>query len=697
MSLGEYAGGALLCSVTLAATLGAAATLLGRRLGHLRGAPRALAFTVLAVTALVAAGLIPAALGILSRLTEPLCALLLLGAATRLPRRAEPAEPPRSVPPSSRPSVVVAALALAATALFELVRLRGLATHPLTDIDMLSFHMPDLAAFIQSGTIWRVEQFLPGFATAQYPANGEFLLAAFVIPWHDLAFVRLVAAAFFPLTALATYALGVELGATRAASVTLATAASALPAFTLLALDGLPDGISLCLFVSALLFGARYLRTRRRAELALAGLALGVSFGTKWYGLTAGAVVVVIWLLAEARTRRWRALGPLAEVVGWALLGGGIWLVRNLVLSGNPLYPKAINLLGVHLFAGSSGDVIDRYGYTVARYLTNLHVLHAYLLPGFRSRVGITGLVLVAGLAGLVLVAVRALRGGRLGSAAPAWVPGPRVLLALVVAVGGMCADYAITPGSAYGLAGMPVQAFVNIRWLMPAFLTAAALAAVAATRLGRAGLLLELAALAGVADDLHLGPQPVWSDAPAVILALLVAAGLLAAAGPLRHRLRASGRPGLRRLAAAGALLVALAGIGRVVQHGFDANPYAAFDPTFAWIDARAPAGHRIGVTGVWDTDGLPPTLPAFGPRLGNRVAYVGRRVRASLHLPPDEAAFAREVRRGRYDLLLVGRQDPAGTTGWARALGFRPVARSSRLELLASPAALRQPPSSR
>jgi hypothetical protein len=78
---------------------------------------------------------------------------------------------------------------------------------------------------------------------------------------------------------------------------------------------------------------------------------------------------------------------------------------------------------------------------------------------------------------------------------------------------------------------------------------------------------------------------------------------------------------------------------------------------------------------------------LPAFGPRLGNRVSYVGDPVRHSVHLPATARSFDTELRRGRYGLLMIGLQQPDHTDLWARAAGYRLVALSPRLALYADP----------
>jgi len=214
----------------------------------------------------------------------------------------------------------------------------------------------------------------------------------------------------------------------------------------------------------------------------------------------------------------------------------------------------------------------------------------------------------------------------------------------------------------------------------------AAALSARAVRALGRAGPLLELAGLAGALDGIHL-VGGTSAQTVAAVAAVLAGSGALLWLGP--------SRTGGRRLTRGGALAggalaaVVLVTLGRLDQRSFDRHGYARYDPSFAFIERQAPSHHRIGIAGAWSDQGLSPTLPAFGPRLGNQVAYVGDPVAHSLHLPASESSFRSELRRGRYDLLVIGLQDPAHTDVWARAAGYRLITASARLALYTAPAA--------
>jgi hypothetical protein len=677
VSLGEYLVGAAYFIVTMAASAAIALIVLRRRYPYLAGLSRLIAFAVLMSAAVIFVHVLPAALGLLARGSVLLTALVCLGAAWALvrPRVEAPDEHRPVLPRPSHPlSVLISALAVGALAVYELGRLKSLIATPLTDIDMLAFHLPGIARWIQTGTLWQVNQFLPGFATDQYPHNGDFLILSSVLPWHDLAFARLPAFVFFVLTGLAVYALALELGAARAAAATFAALALVVFPIAQFGLQGLPDDITFFMLGAGLVFLVRHARTRNPGELMLGGLAIGLGLGTKWFGLTAAVPVFVVWIGAGLLARE--PVARVARGAGLLLLtmaaGGGFWLIRNLVESGNPIYPKTVSLFGLTLFPGSRGDVVDRYGYSIAHYLTNFHILRIYIYPGFKTQMGIAGLVLLVGLLAALVLAWRE--------------AGRRLTLALALVTVGICITYIITPGTAYGPKNLPVEGFVTLRWLMPAVITGGAVGAVAAQWLGRWGVLLELGALAGVADGIKLDPTISGSD---VIYGVVIALALgLIVLAVRRGSRRSWHSPALAGGLAVAIALVALVALGRLDESQFDKGSYAGADPVFAWIDQHAPQGQRIAYVGsTSNTPGLSPALPLFGPRLGNAVVYIGRPVVHSVELPASRPAFARQLTRGRYGLLAIGLPVAGSTDAWARQLRFRSLARSWRIALYALP----------
>ena len=51
---------------------------------------------------------------------------------------------------------------------------------PSRDIDSLTFHLPNIGRWIQSGSIWRIDQFVPLQANGNYPHNGDLVFLSVV-------------------------------------------------------------------------------------------------------------------------------------------------------------------------------------------------------------------------------------------------------------------------------------------------------------------------------------------------------------------------------------------------------------------------------------------------------------------------------------------------------------------------------------
>ena len=166
--------------------------------------------------------------------------------------------------------------------------------------DYLTFTMPNLGRWIQSGSLWMSNQFTPLIQTGTYPNNGDLILLTGLLPWHNDALVRLVNLPLYALLGTGVYALARELGARRTASVLLAALVLSIQDVSLPALqDVKPDTFMLATVAIGMLFLVRHHRTRARSDLLLAGLGLGLAFGSRWYGISTVIVVLVVWGAAE--------------------------------------------------------------------------------------------------------------------------------------------------------------------------------------------------------------------------------------------------------------------------------------------------------------------------------------------------------------------------------------------------------------
>jgi len=687
MPLQDFLAGAALFGVMLAAVAAATALIVRRRLRHLDALELALASLVVATAVLICVHLVPLMLGILTRATVLVAAALAVGLAALVKRATGPPTlehrgPGGPVAPSSPIGWGLAALAGAFATAAALADLGRWAGDELVGVDTLTFHLPGVGRWIQLGSMWQVDQFVPLLSHGYYPNNGDVVLLSAVLPWHNDFLVRLPITFFLVTTAVAVFAVARELRAPHAASVLAAAAIVSLPVVGLATIPrALPDTLMWTTFACGILFLLRHARTSRRSDLVLAGIALGIAAGTKWYGVSSVAVVCVIWIAARLVAARRatggsalpRALGDGLLVGGLALLGALAWLVRNLALSGNPLFPLHVAPFGVTIFDAPPDIIRDQAGFSIADYAGDLEVLRQ-LAGEVVEGIGVAPIVCAPGIAIAVLLARRH---GR--------APDPRVLVLAAGAVA-LALLYTVTPATALGLRGDPSLVNSNTRYAIPALLIAVPVVAWAAGRLPRAAALALKAALAGGALFGAYRGYEVRGIRDVTLAAVGLAA--LAAAAWLLWRLR--DRRIVLAAAATAAALVGLAAANRM-QDRINDGRYRSIDPGVDAMLAATPTGGRVALAADWTVAGLSPIWPAFGTRIDNDVEFMGRFVDGFLTPWGDEASFQAALRRGRYDVLVVGRgfypPEPTREQRWAIDAGWRTVSLSTRLRVLVPP----------
>ena len=685
MPLEDFLVGTALFAVMLAAVLAATALIVRRRLAHLDRLELALASVVVGTGVLIAVHLVPLMLGILTRGTVFAAAALAVGLAALVKPAFAFAPPERNAPPPpSRPaSWVLAGLAAAFAAIAALADLGRWAGDELVGVDPLTFHLPNIGRWIQLQSMWQIDQFVPLLAHGNYPNNGDVVLLSTVLPWHNDFLVRLPITFYLVTTAIAVFAVARELRAPLAASVLAGAAVVSLPVVGIATIPrALPDALMWTTFACGVLFLLRHARTSRRSDLVLAGIALGIAAGTKWYGVSSVAVVVVIWLgarLVRERGAGGGAGGALRDTVlvgGLSFLGMLPWLARNLALSDNPVFPLQVAPFGLTIFDAPPDVIRDEVGFAIVDYARDGGVL--WQLAGeIVEGLGIAPIVCGLALAGTLVLARRR---GR--------TPDGRVLAfaAGAIALGLL---YTITPATALGVKGDPSLAHANTRYAVPALILAVPVAAWLAGRLprvaGLAGLALEAALTVGALLGAYRGYE-VHGLRDVALAATGLA--LLATAGGVLYRLRER-----RIVLVAAALTAALVGLAAAhrIEDRINDGRYVGIDRAVDGLLRIAPADKRIALASDWSVAGLSPVWPAFGTRIDNDVEFVGEFRRGFLTPYRTAAGFQAALRRGRYDVLVVGRGffPPQSTPEqeWAMQAGWRTVALSPRLRVLVPP----------
>ncbi len=374
--------------------------------------------------------------------------------------------------------------------------------------------------------------------------------------------------------------------------------------------------------------------------LAVGGLAVGLAAGTKVTALAMAAALSVAVLVLAPAGRRW------AAAAWWfvaALLAGGFWYLRNLIVAGNPL--PAVESLGPISLPHPERLQIGRPDFSIAHYATDTDVWRHYFFPGLHDAFGALWPVVIGGafVAGLL-----ALLTGR-----------DRVARALgAVVVFGFLA-YLLTPLSAAGADGAPEAFGINIRYIYGAVLGGLALVPLPRVfddRRRQWGLLAALVAvllLSERADAILRDPDRTFALLLA-LLAVLVPAALLLARG----------RGASRGIVAAGLATLALAvvAIGYPVQRHYlderfrnevaaESIPGMHLDSAYRW--ARGLEDSRIGLAGT--TAGFA-QYGFYGTDLSNEVVYLGAEgPHGAFNAIPTCRAFRTAVNAADLDYLVT------------------------------------------
>lgn len=247
-------------------------------------------------------------------------------------------------------------LPIAAIAPFLLSMFLG-AMLPSTDFDVREYHLQGPKEFYQTGKV----SFLPHNVYTSFPFLTEMLsLLAMVLrgDWYRGALAgKLVLMCFGPLTALALYAAGRRWFSPTAGWLAAVIYLTIPWTFRISTIAYAEGGLSFYLFVSLLAMSMAVLRLRDNRlphrQFLLCGLLSGSAMACKYTGVVSVVVpLLVVTVLAPYVLRlpvgkRSRAAWQTAGVF---LLGTtitiGPWLVKNLLETGNPVYPLMYSLFG---------------------------------------------------------------------------------------------------------------------------------------------------------------------------------------------------------------------------------------------------------------------------------------------------------------------------------------------------------------
>ena len=298
---------------------------------------------------------LPGALGAFNLWTMSLVALLASAALCVFAGEAGSPFSRRACPPLTRDylGLIACATLLIAYLAAHVIDKRF---HPPLATDALVYHLPTAVQWIQTGKLGLFPTWYWNPAATYSPATSSTFMAWFMAPAGNDVFVRFVQGPPLLFIFMLVARLCREFGCSRTLAGLLALAAAMSRPYVSEALIPKDDLFITAFFAAAVLSLAA---SNLRDPLGpwRAGLALGMVLACKY---TVLLVCPLFLFMIDAPTRAgWRPRHWLiALAVGVPLFAP--WHVRNVMLTGNPLFPVDVKLFGHMVFSGLFGTERDQ-------------------------------------------------------------------------------------------------------------------------------------------------------------------------------------------------------------------------------------------------------------------------------------------------------------------------------------------------
>ncbi|MDB5174468.1 MAG: hypothetical protein JWN51_3241 [Phycisphaerales bacterium] len=221
--------------------------------------------------------------------------------------------------------------------------------------DSLVYHLPTAVQWIQTGRLGIYPTWYWNPAASYSPGTGSMFMAWWMVPAGNEVFVRFVQIPPLMFVFFLVVRLCRLMGCGRTVAGLIAAAATLCrPLFSEALFQ--KDDLYVTAFVAAAVLALAQRPARERLGPWRVGVALGFVLASKY---TALLVCPVFLFLVDSPFRaRWK-VRHWAVAAGLVLLMAAPWYVRNIVLTGNPLYPVDVRLPGLH-FQGLFGTERDQ-------------------------------------------------------------------------------------------------------------------------------------------------------------------------------------------------------------------------------------------------------------------------------------------------------------------------------------------------
>lgn len=222
------------------------------------------------------------------------------------------------------------------------------------EYDTIAYHMPIVVEWLQAESLWKIFYAVWGGPLGYYPSNHELLLSWLILPFGNDYLANLLNFPIIGVMVVVIYKILREMNV----DAFLAWMAGALVMVMPIFLRQFGTGqVDLLMALGVLISWYCFLRTHKRRDgLLLIPLLLNMAImlGTKYLSIIYIIPIVVVFFFLH---QSWRKTHLRWWLWFFLILGtlGSMWYWRNLILTGNPIFPASVHLGNWTLFEGYMG------------------------------------------------------------------------------------------------------------------------------------------------------------------------------------------------------------------------------------------------------------------------------------------------------------------------------------------------------
>jgi hypothetical protein len=264
---------------------------------------------------------------------------------------------------------------LALLAGFSLVKIGKNLLSPPFGWDDLNYHFTFAAEWIKQGNLNIPITVFDDPSPSYYPINGSLVFLWFMLPLRNVFLADLGQVPFFLIAALAVYSIGRKLSLSKRNAFFAAALFTLIPNYFKQMEVAYVDVMVAALFLAALNF-LFLLKKRFSFNVVYAfGLSAALLLGTKTVALPYTLLLFFAFFALSLKEGK-RGAGAVVLLLVLTAAFGGFAYLRNLIQTGNPLYPLNVNIGSFNIFKGVMSHATYRAHFLSSDYSIGKILFH---------------------------------------------------------------------------------------------------------------------------------------------------------------------------------------------------------------------------------------------------------------------------------------------------------------------------------